>query len=313
MPAALPIPLPELVHLLSAQYGIVATDIAPYVLDHAPVSLTAVVRSRSSETFFLKFKHEIVPGSLAVPALLQARSVSVLAPIPTLSHRLSAQAGSCFLLLYPFLNACPVDYHSLTTAQWRDLGSTLRQIHETPLPSTLLAALPHATFGPWGEHFFSECRETFVHRKQDLWALWQAHQDIVQVFFSVTRQFGQIASLAAPAFHLCHNDFHSDNVLLNPSTGDLTIIDWDNSIWGLRERDLLFIPPENRHAFELGYGPLKEMPEVARYVHADWLLQDLLDCFSRLRSPDLTLQERTWAVHCINRIVPKMRTLLEQC
>ena len=96
------------------------------------------------------------------------------------------------------------------------------------------------------------------------------------------------------------------------ATGDIIIIDWDNQVWGFRERDLLFIAPEHRLAFEVGYGPLNEMTEVGRYVHADWLLQDLLDCFSRLLSPELSSSERAWAVDCVGNTVPMMRTFLQR-
>ena len=222
------------------------------------------------------------------------------------------RVGDFFLVLYPFLNAHPVDHCSLTSAQWRDLGLSLRRIHETPLSEALLATIPHATFIPWGELFVSECEETFVHREQALWALWRTHRELLKRFYSFTRQLGQAASAAAPAFHLCHNDFHSDNVLLDQSNGDLIIIDWDNPMWGPRERDLLFIAPEDRPAFEVGYGPLEEIHEVARYVHADWLLQDLFDCFSRLLSPNLALLESAWALDTIATLVPRMRTFFEK-
>ena len=308
MPLVLPVPLSELIHLLSTHYGIAATSIVPLALDHAPASLIALVETLSGQTFFLKFKREIVPGSLSIASLLYARSIPVLAPLPSLSHRLSVPVGDFFLVLYPFLNARPVDHRSLTPEQWRNLGLTLRRIHETPLSKVLLAAIPHATFIPWGELFLAECTEAFTHREQALQTLWQVHQDLLTNFFSFTQELGIAASLAAPTFHLCHNDFHSDNVLLNPASGDLTIIDWDNPMWGPRERDLLFIAPEDRPAFEVGYGPIEEVPEVARYVHADWLLQDLLDCFSRLLSPELSLLDRAWVLDSIATIVPRMRT-----
>lgn len=312
MPATLPIPLPELARLLSAHYGVDAKEILSLALDHAPTSLTARVETRSGKTFFLKFKREIFPGSLAVPSLLQTQSIPVLAPLPSLSHKLSVQAGDFFLLLYPFLNACAIDHRSLTPAQWRNLGLTLRRIHDTPVPEALLAVLPHVTFVPWGELFVSECRDAIVHREQALWALWQTHEDLLKSFYSFTWQLGQAARLAGPTFHLCHNDFHSGNVLLDLSTGDLTIVDWDGPVWGPRERDLLFIAPEDRPAFEVGYGPLDEITEVARYFHADWLLQDVLDCFSRLLSSELAPLERAWALDCIESIVPRMRSFLEQ-
>ena len=312
MPAILPIPLPELVQLLSAEYGIVAKEILPLALDHAPTSLTARVEALSGKTFFLKFKREIVPGSLAVPPLLRTRSIPVLAPLPSLSNELFVQRGEFFLLLYPFLNACAIDHRSLTPAQWRDLGLALRRIHDTPLPERLLAVLPQATFVPWGEFFVSECREAFVHREQALYLFWQTHEDLLKNFYSLTWQLGQAARLAGPTFHLCHNDFHSGNVLLDSSTGDLTIIDWDGAAWGPRERDLLFVGPEDRPAFAVGYGPLDEIPEVARYFHADWLLQDVLDCVSRLLSSELAPSERAWALDCIASIVPRMRSSLEQ-
>lgn len=311
MPPTLPIPLPELVRLLSAHYGVDAKAIFPLALDHAPTSLAARVETYAGKTFFLKFKREIVPGSLTIPALLHAQSVPVLAPLPALTHDLFVQAGDFFLLLYPFLNASAVDYRSLTPAQWRDLGLALRRIHATPPPEALRAVLPHATFTPWGEHFIAECAEAFVHRGPDLQALWQTNQELLKDFYAFTWLSGHAARSAAPAFHLCHNDFHSGNVLLDSATGDLTIIDWDNPAWGPRERDLLFIAPDNRLAFEVGYGPLDEVPEVARYVHADWLLQDILDCFSRLLPPNLMSSERDWAIDCISSLAARMHTFLE--
>jgi spectinomycin phosphotransferase len=39
---------------------------------------------------------------------------------------------------------------------------------------------------------------------------------------------------------LCHSDIHAGNLLLT-SDGDLYIVDWDNPILALKERDLMFI------------------------------------------------------------------------
>lgn len=312
MSLVLPVPLPELSRVLKAHYGLEANEIIPLNLEHAPGSLAAKVQTRSGQTFFLKFKREIAVGTLAVASILHSESVPVLAPIPSLTKELFVRNGRFFLVLYPFLDAHPVDQRSLTPTQWRKLGLILRRIHETSLPEALLDALPNASFVPWGEAFLVQCTETFVHREMSLRRLWETHEGLLKDFFSFTWQLGQAASLASPAFHLCHNDFHSDNILLDASSGALTIIDWDNSLWGLRERDLLFIGPEHRPAFEVGYGPVDEVPEAARYVHADWLLQDLLDCFSRLLSPELSQSDYAWLLQTVADIVPQMRAFLEE-
>ena len=56
MPTLLPVPLPELVRLLSEHYGIDAKEILPLALDQASAALTALVKTHSGEAFFLKFK-----------------------------------------------------------------------------------------------------------------------------------------------------------------------------------------------------------------------------------------------------------------
>lgn len=307
-----PVPLPELRSVLKAHYGLEAKEILPLNIEHAPGSLAAKVETHSGQTFFLKFKREIAPGALAVASFLHSESFPVLAPLPSLHHELSVRADRFFLVLYPFLNAHPVDPRSLVPTQWQKLGQILHRIHETPLPGALLHTLPHASFVPWGEAFLVECSETYVRRGTSLRRLWETHERLLKDFFSFTWELGQAASLAAPALHLCHNDFHSDNILLDASSGDLTVIDWDNSLWGLRERDLLFIGPEHRPAFEVGYGPVHEVPEATRYVRADWLLQDLFDCFSRLLSPELSGREHVWLVETVADIIPRMSAFRKQ-
>ena len=81
-------------------------------------------------------------------------------------------------------------------------------------------------------------------------------------------------------------------------------------MWAPPEKDLIFIQPEYRSQFQLGYGPLHLNEPVMEYQTANWLLQDLFDCVDRILFKSATgAQEKQWALALTRSILLRMRTI----
>ena len=135
---------------LSASY-----DLSVETLDFVPLGNDARAWSyrigAATGTFFLKLRGGPVNrAALFVPChLLNCGIDSVVAPIPAKSGRLYARIHAnedYALMLYPFILG---DSHwdmSLSAAQWRYWGRTMRSIHDASIPPELARHVPKEAF-----------------------------------------------------------------------------------------------------------------------------------------------------------------------
>ncbi len=82
---------------------------------------------------------------------------------------------------------------------------------------------------------------------------------------------------------LCHADLHTWNILLDAGER-LWLVDWDETILALKERDLMFViggigrglvSPRETACFLRGYGEAEIDPQALTYYRYAWAVQDM--------------------------------------
>ncbi len=294
------LPPATLVAALTAHYGqrfrpsAAALTFLPLGADSA--SAVYRVDGADGATYFLKARAGAgfsVP-SLVIPRTLRDRGVPhILAPIPTAAGALWCTVGDFALSLYPFVAGRAAADVGLTDAQWRDFGATVAQIHASPLPPDVLALLPREPFIPTRRGLIARLADALAVPapgdpvQREFAAFWQARQ--VEIAALAERADALGAELrgwdkpsAAPLV-LCHADMHTWNVLV-ADDGQWWLVDWDETMLALRERDLMFViggiggdgigPPETA-CFLQGYGAAEINDRGLTYYRFAWAVQDI--------------------------------------
>jgi spectinomycin phosphotransferase len=299
------LPHATLVAALTAHYGgrfkpsAAALTFLPLGADSA--SAVYRVEGADGATYFLKARAGAgfsVP-SLVIPRYLCDRGVPhILAAIPTAAGALWCTVGDFALSLYPFVAGRAAADVGLTDAQWRDFGATAAQIHASPLPPDVLPLLPRESFTPTRRGLIARLADAVVRSttaapaasdpvQREFAAFWQARQAEIAVLVERADALG--AELrgwdkpsAAPLV-LCHADMHTWNVLV-ADDGQWWLVDWDETLLALRERDLMFviggiggdgIGPHQTACFLQGYGPAEINDRGLTYYRFAWAVQDI--------------------------------------
>ncbi|MCC7361912.1 MAG: phosphotransferase [Anaerolineales bacterium] len=306
MREAAPLPAAELAAALAAGWGLAPAAVGdlPQGYDYA----ASVYRLSATDggDYFLKVRTDPVnEGALAVPAYLHAQGLSeVLAPLPTLTGALwHPHAGRAYLL-YPFIEGASPLPSGAAADQWRRFGALLRRLHTTGLPPHLAALLPRETFTPVATARIAKldaliAMQTFAEPvRGGLVAAWQAHRAALLAVTARAEELGRrLRAAPPPALCLCHADPHWSNVLVD-AAGRLWLVDWDDLLLAVPERDLMFViggisgdwpaPADTAH-FMQGYGPAAVDPLALAYYRADWAGQDIAAFAEQvLLAPDQT-------------------------
>jgi spectinomycin phosphotransferase len=274
---------------LLAEYDLRASDVGFLPLG-ADVN-TAVYRVTSVDgaPYFLKLRRgDFDPLTVAIPHLLHEQGIrQVIPPILTRAGQLSARLDPFTFILYPYLAGCDGYAREMSPAQWRELGSALRGLHEAVLPPALVGSLPHETYtGRWrdvvqgfqalvvgtafSDPVAAQCA-AFLHEQREL----------------VTHMVRRAEELAADLqvrgvrFVLCHGDMHPGNTHLTED-GGLYVVDWDTMLFGPKERDLMAVGMGGSWRgtdvdgwFYKGYGPTEVDRHALAYYRFERIIQDI--------------------------------------
>lgn len=301
-----------------AAYGVAAKGIEflplGYDLDAGVYRVTAA----DGGVYFLKAKAvPFAPASLAVPRLLYASGLTqVVAPMPTLDGGLIAHAGSFSLALYPFIDGRE-GWHGLTPSQWVEFGAVMRKIHAAQLPPDL--PLERESFAPqanWRDlahqtHASILTREGADPEQRALIAAWRTHYDAISTILRRADELGKKLKAQNPPLVLCHADLHTGNLLID-GDGRLFVVDWDQPVYALKERDLMMvmkgigmggrtISDEEQALFFTGYGITEVDFMALTYYRCAWVTQDIGSFAEQLfLLPDLSVEAKQQAVHYFN-------------
>lgn len=222
------------------------------------------------QRYFLKVRHGAPPQlSILLPRYLSAQGIrGLVPPLPTTTGALWGQVGTFALLLYPFVESAGDAAARMSDAHWVEFGAVMRQIHTLRLSPALRARLPQETFTPMPAsaaafdqvHALVQARTFDNASAEQFAAFWRAHRADLDHIRARAAALGEALRGRAADWVLCHADIHAGNLMLD-TEGRLFIVDWDQPVLSLIERDLMFLtaggfaPGQRQTAlFFEGYG-----------------------------------------------------------
>ncbi len=304
------IPDEQIIHCLQQQ-----CDLQDIVLEFLPIgndATAAVYKVLAENTiYFLKIKQGVIPlANLTVPHCLYASGIpQVVSPIPNRDHLLWTPFQESMLVLYPFIDGQTGMEMGLSDEQRQELGTILKKLHSVELPPQIAAQVPRESFTPnpkWMTIIHSlqlQLSEiTFdLASQQQLAAYWLEHAEEIARIVSRTEELGHLLQAQSLPFVLCHADIHTANVLIG-GAGQLFIVDWDQTIFAPKERDLMFVVgeraasspfSESERAFLRGYGQSDVNWLAMAYYRYEWVVQEIADFAERVfLTPDIGLETK---------------------
>ncbi|RIX76789.1 phosphotransferase enzyme family protein [Acidovorax cavernicola] len=260
--------------------------------------------------YFLKLRRGgFGPAVVDVPAVLHHMHGidAVMAPLLTLTRRLSMQDHGFDWALYPFFDGADGFTRAPTDRQWTVLGTALSAIHRAELPASMLAGLPRESYSHHWREGVRRYQRRFINgvAGDDLvthfLAFWDAHDEEIDSLIYRSEQLASILLEKSLPQVLCHSDLHAGNVLLGD--GDrLCIVDWDTLILAPKERDLMFIgagvggvwnQPREAALFFEGYGATQAVDALAlAYYRHERIVKDLLEFCDQMFDSQASREDR---------------------
>jgi len=277
---------------LEENYGISIRSLTFLPLGADSATAAFLVCAADGATYFLKVRtpEGFSSPSLVVPRFLDNQGIPHIAsPLPTSSRALWVIVDHFALSLFPFIEGRRAADVGLSEQQWTSLGATLKQIHESRLTPDLVQIVPREVFTPTRRHVLTRLEAAIATQaladpmQRELAAFWTARQEEIRTLVDRADMLGhQLRQRSAPLV-LCHADLHTWNLLLDTSQ-QFWIVDWDETILALKERDLMFVVggigadqvrPHETACFLQGYGDAALDPVALTYYRYAWAVQDM--------------------------------------
>lgn len=264
---------------------------------------TAVYRvvTEGGTAYFLKLrKGAFDERTVAIPQYLRAQGIRPIpAPLETRKGRLWGSLENYKTILYPFLEGRDGYEIALTDPQWVQLGADLKKIHNAQLPAALKRLNPVESYSPrWRERvraFQAQVEKTTFEdpTAAKFAAFMKSKRDEISQIVSRAERLSIRLQTRSLQFVLCHSDLHPGNFLITTDLegggNALYIVDWDDTIFAPKERDLMFIgagmgggdlPGGREEAlFFLGYsggaGQTIVDPEALAYYRYERIIADI--------------------------------------
>jgi spectinomycin phosphotransferase len=277
---------------LHTHYGISITALTFLPIGNDSASSVYRVHTDDGTAYFLKVRTGVgfsVP-SLVVPRFFHDQGVPhIIAPLPTITQTLWVSVNDFALSLYPFIEGRTGADVGLSQQHWRAFGALLKEIHSSQLTPDLLQIVPREPFIPTRRSVITDleaaiARQIFTHPvERELAAFWHTRQSEIHRLVDRADALGHQLRQASTPLVLCHADMHTWNVLLD-TTQQLWLVDWDETILALKERDLMFVVggigpdlvgPRDTACFFQGYGDNAIDPRALTYYRYAWAVQDM--------------------------------------
>jgi spectinomycin phosphotransferase len=306
---------PAIIAALHAHYAISITTLTFLPLGDDSGSAAYSVQTADGATYFLKVR---TGAGFSLPSLVAPRYFHdqgvphVVAPLPTNAGALWVGVNDFALSLYPFIDGRMGADVGLSEQHWRALGATLKQIHNDPLTPELKQIIPREAFIPNRRSVMTDleaaiARQAFASpQERELAAFWRSRRDEIHRLVGRADALGSHLRQVSAPLVLCHADLHTWNVLLD-TAGQLWLVDWDETILALKERDLMFVVGgigrdlvslRETACFLEGYGDTVIDPIALTYYRYAWAVQDMAAYAERVFfMPDLGTETRREAVH----------------
>jgi spectinomycin phosphotransferase len=181
----------------------------------------------------------------------------------------------------------------LSEEQWKEFGRTLKRIHHCELSSQTAQLVKQETFQPKWSSIAWELHEQVNFQNYDdpgqreLAKFWREKSETIQTLLMQAEYIGLLLQKTDLEFVLCHADIHTANILLTQKQ-EMFIVDWDDTLYAPRERDLMFVLAEDQvqssevQKFFEGYGPVNINTLVLAYYRYEWCVQEIGDFGQRV-------------------------------
>ena len=295
------IPDALIISRLQEEYGLHATE-----FNFLPIGAdgrTSVYRVVTAEgkPYFLKLRKNFDEVIVRVPLFLKEHGVNaILVPFETNAKRPWADFGEYTMILYPFIqgkNGFEID---LTDEQKRSLGAAFKAIHQAKLPPALQRQIRKENFSLGWRESMREYqaqveKEVFTDATAaKLAAFTRSKQREITTLVDRAEQLAAKLQSKSLDLVLCHSDIHGGNILIADS-GELYIVDWDDPILALKERDLMFIgggidnlwkSQREIDLFFQGYENTEIDLEALAYYRYERVIEDLVVICDQLLTTD---------------------------
>ena len=280
----------QLIDLLNVHYRI---DIhaVQLILGGADMNAFGYKADSESNSYFVKLKygdHDEINVSI-IRFLHDSGIKEIIFPIYTREAQLFQRLDQFKIIVYPFIHAQNGFNQNLTEIQWKQLGTVLRQIHETFVPPSIQQQLRKETYSTkWRDmvrSFYNKIKSDNSDDKitADFKSFFNQHIDSMHQLVDSSEELSKKIQPDIDQYVLCHSDIHAGNVLVvNEET--IYIIDWDEPMLAPKERDLMFIgggvgnvwnkPHEIPYFYE-GYGKANVDKTILSYYRHERIVEDI--------------------------------------
>jgi spectinomycin phosphotransferase len=300
---------------LEAHYHVAVAQLAFLPIGNDSASFVYRVEAGDGAIFFLKARagRGFRPPSLAVPRFLHEQGVPhIAAPLPTLAGALWIGVNDFMLSLHPFIGGRTGADAGLSDEHWLAFGATVKQFHSIRLSDELRRMLPREPFIPTRRRLLDDLDAVLASPAaadpigQKLAAFWRARRGEIRAVVGRADALGGQLRRAGGPLVLCHADMHTWNVLV-ATDRQFWLVDWDETILALKERDLMFVlgglasglvQPHETARFLEGYGDAPIDPVALAYYRYAWAVQDMAAYAEEiLFLPELGEESRRAALH----------------
>lgn len=277
---------------IRAHYDISVTALTFLPLGADSASWVYRIDASKGQSYFLKLRANdgFSPASLAIPSFLRSMGLPhIAAPLLTQTQSWWVSLDGYALSLYPFIEGHTGAHAGLSERQWRAFGALMCRIHNCRLPTNLLRLIPRERFVPSRRHVITDLeaaakQSTFANTfEREFSMFWSERRDVIRALVERADALGsQLRSTTVPQV-LCHADMHTWNVLLDRDQ-QMWLIDWDEVILALKERDLMFVVggiggdgvgSQETAYFLQEYGETSIDSDALTYYRYAWAVQDI--------------------------------------
>ncbi|HET6444327.1 MAG TPA: phosphotransferase [candidate division Zixibacteria bacterium] len=299
---------------IQSHYGMSTDSVTFLPIGNDSATWVYRVQTNDGRIFFLKIRSSegFRLASLAVPTFLCDQGLDhIISPVPTLANKMTVKLNNFTVILYPFIDGNVGAHIGLSPQNWQTFGALARRIHSCQLPHELLQLVPQETFIPNRRSIFTEL-ETYIAKqvyKDDVErktaAFWHARGDEICAVAEQAAVLGRRLSRQSNQMVLCHADMHTWNILLDYNQ-QLWLMDWDEVVLALKERDLMFVVGgiggdgvglDETATFLEGYGDSEIDIDALAYYRCAWAVQDITEYSQRVFfEPDSSQEARIAAM-----------------
>jgi len=288
------IPVEQLRACLQDQY-----DLSPVTLEFLPLGLDyhagvyRVVSEQGTASLLKVTSRPLYEPRCLVPRYLYDQGITaVVAPVPTSSGTLWTRVEEWTVIVYPFIDG-ETSWTGMTDEQWKEVGTIFQRIHQVMLPPAGFESLRKETFDPteyarWIHAFETQhahARGGASASQRALHSSWMVHQSTIHTAVAILETLGNVLQRRTLPYVVCHADLHPANLLRDP-LGHVFVIDWDEVMLALKERDFLFVKASSADsealpgapAFFQGYGQTEIDWIALTYYRYERVVQDLIAC-----------------------------------